>query len=156
MIQFEGDRDFAPPPALVWGRLSDARFLVTCIPGVESVARSEPGEAVCTIRPGFSFVRGTLDITVRVAEVVPEKSIKLLLQSKGIGSSSVAEVLLTLAPHNGDTRVHWQVQVTELGGLLKLAPQGLIRASAQKVIADAWTMVEAQLASTVRKEPRTQ
>ncbi len=145
MIQFEGDRDFAHPPALVWGRLSDARFLVTCVPGVESVARAEPGETVFTIRPGFSFIRGTLDITARVAEAEPEKSVKLLLHSKGIGSSSVAEVLLALAPHNGGTRVHWQVQVTELGGLLKLAPQGLVRASAQKVIADAWAMVESQL-----------
>jgi carbon monoxide dehydrogenase subunit G len=146
MIQCEGDRDFAPPPAVLWGKLSDARFLVACIPGVESVAKSEPGEAVCTIRPGFSFVRGTLDITARVAEAEPEKSVKLLLHSKGIGSSSDVEALLALAPHDGGTRVHWQVQVKELGGLLKLAPQGLIRASAQKVISDAWTAVEAQLA----------
>jgi carbon monoxide dehydrogenase subunit G len=141
MIQFEGDRDFAPPPAVLWARLSDARFLATCIPGVESVAKSEPAEAVCTIRPGFSFVRGTLDITVRVADAEPEKSVKLLLHSKGIGSSSDVEGRLELAARDGGTRVHWQIQVKELGGLLKLAPQGLIRASAQKVIADAWAAV---------------
>jgi carbon monoxide dehydrogenase subunit G len=146
MIQFEGDRDFAPPPEAVRARLSDARFLVTCIPGVESVAKSEPNEAVCTIRPGFSFVRGTLDITVRVAEAEPEKSVKLNLSSRGIGSASAVEALLTFTVHDGGTRVHWHIQVTELGGLLKLAPQGLIRASAQKVIADAWVMVETQLA----------
>lgn len=146
MIQFEGDRDFAVPPAPLWGKLSDARFLVTCIPDVESVAKSEAGEAVCTIRPGFAFVRGTLELTIRVAEAEPEKSVKLVLASKGIGNSSTVEALLTLAPRDAGTRVHWQAQVKEMGGLMKMVPQGLIRGAAQKVIGDAWAAVEQQLA----------
>jgi carbon monoxide dehydrogenase subunit G len=146
MIQFEGDRDFAPPPPALFAKLSDARFLVRCIPDVESVARAEAGEAVCTIRPGFSFVRGTLELTVRVAEALPEKSVKVLLLSKGIGSSSAVEALLALAPHDGGTRVHWQAQVKEMGGLLKMVPQGLVRGAAEKVTADAWAAVQRQLA----------
>jgi carbon monoxide dehydrogenase subunit G len=146
MIQFEGDRDFAPPPAELFAKLSDARFLVKCIPDVESVAKAEPTEATCTIRPGFSFVRGTLELTIRVAEAVPEKSVKLLLNSKGIGNTSAVEALLTLVPREAGSRVHWQAQVKEMGGLLKMVPQGLVRGAAQKVVADAWAAVEVQLA----------
>ena len=146
MIQFEGDRDFSLPPAALWVKLSDARFLVTCIPDVQSVAKSEPSEAVCTIRPGFAFVRGTLELTIRVAEAVPEQSVRLLLRSKGIGNTSTVEALLALAPQEAGTRVHWQAQVTEMGGLLKMVPQGLVRGAAQKVIADAWAAVGARLA----------
>ena len=148
MIQFEGDRDFALPPAALGEKLSDARFLVKCIPDVESVARAEPSEAVCVIRPGFAFVRGTLELTIRVAESVPGQSAKVLVLSKGMGNSSTVEALLTFAPQDSGTRLHWQAQVKELGGLLKLVPQGLVRGAAQKVIADAWTAVEAQLAAT--------
>ena len=148
MIQFEGDRDLAPPPAAVWARLGDARFLVTCIPDVESVAKSEPSEAVCTIRPGFAFVRGTLELTIRVTEAVPEQSVKVLVRGKGIGNTSAVEALLTLAPQEAGTRVHWQAQVTELGGLLKMVPQGLVRGAAQKVVADAWAAVEQRLQAT--------
>jgi carbon monoxide dehydrogenase subunit G len=146
MIQFEGDREFALPPAEVWGKLSDARFLVTCIPDVESVTKSEAAEAVCTVRPGFAFVRGTLELTIRVAQAEAGKPVKLLLASKGIGNSSTVEALLTLAPHGAGTRVHWQAQVKEMGGLLKMVPQGLIRGAAQKVVGDAWAAVERQLA----------
>jgi carbon monoxide dehydrogenase subunit G len=146
MIQFEGDREFALPPAALGEKLSDARFLVTCIPDVESVARAEPSEAVCVIRPGFAFVRGTLELTLRVVESVPAQSAKLLLLSKGMGNSSTVESLLTLAPKDTGTHLHWQAQVKELGGLLKLVPQGLIRGAAQKVVADAWKAVEARLA----------
>jgi carbon monoxide dehydrogenase subunit G len=145
MNQFEGDRDFALAPQALWDKLSDARFLVTCIPDVQSVARSEPAEAVCTIRPGFAFVRGTLELTVRVAEAEPARSVRLLLLSKGMGNNSTVEATLALAPHDGGTRVHWVAQIKEMGGLLKMVPQGLVRGAAQKVVADAWAAVEARL-----------
>jgi carbon monoxide dehydrogenase subunit G len=145
MNQFEGDRHFALPPQAVWDKISDARFLVKCIPDVQSVAREEPGEAVCTVRPGFSFVRGTLELTVRVAEAVPGESVKLLLLSKGMGNNSTVEATLALAPHDGGTRVHWVALIKEMGGLMKMVPQGLVRGAAQKIAADAWTAVEARL-----------
>jgi carbon monoxide dehydrogenase subunit G len=148
MIQFDGDRDFALPPQALWEKLSDARFLVKCIPDVESVAKAEPAEAVCTIRPGFAFVRGTLELTVRIAEAVPGQSANVLIQSKGMGNSSKVEARLTFAPQEAGTRVHWQAEVKEMGGLLKMVPQGLVRGAAQKVVADAWTAVERQLAAT--------
>jgi carbon monoxide dehydrogenase subunit G len=147
MISFEGDRDFAPPPSVLWEKLSDARFLVKCIPDVQSITKAEPSEAVCTLRPGFAFVRGTVVLTIRVAEAVSGQSVKLLLLSKGMGNSSTVEALLTLAPHESGTRVHWKAQITEMGGLLKLVPQGLVRGAAQKVITDAWSAVETQLAA---------
>jgi carbon monoxide dehydrogenase subunit G len=148
MLHFEGDKDFARAPADVWARLTDARFLVQCIPGVESVARAEADAAEWTLRPGVSFVRGTLDVSLRVVEAVPDTSARLLVHSKGIGSTSDVEAGLTFAPQDGGTRVHWSVEVKNLGGLLKAVPQGLIKASAQKVIADAWTAVEAQLSQS--------
>jgi carbon monoxide dehydrogenase subunit G len=145
MISFEGDREFARPLAEVSQKLGDASFLVRAIPDVETVAKSEPGEAVCTVRPKFAFVRGTLELSVRVVEVIPGTSVKLLLHSKGIGSTSTVEASLTFAAQGEGTRVHWLAQVTERGGLLKMVPQGLIQGAAQKIIADAWLAVERNL-----------
>jgi carbon monoxide dehydrogenase subunit G len=146
MISFEGDRELAPSPAEVWSKLSDARFLVACVPDVESISQSQAERAVCTIRPGLSFVRGSLQLTIAVAEAVPENSVRLLLHTKGIGSSSDVEASLTLAPRDSGTSVHWIAQIQNMGGLLKAVPQGLIKAAAQKVIADVWAAVERQLA----------
>ncbi len=147
MLHFEGDKDFPQPPRDLWDKLHDARFLVRCVPDVQSVARSEPGEAVFTLRPGFSFVRGTLDVTLKVAEAVEASSVRLEAASKGIGSSSTLRAALALAPEGAGTRVHWTVDVTELGGLLKAVPRGLIQAAAQKVIGDVWASVDGQLAT---------
>ena len=146
MLHFEGDKDFPQAPADLWAKLSDARFLIQCVPGVEKVAKAEPTQAVWTLRPGLAFVRGTLEITLTILEAVPEKSVRVLAHSKGIGSTSDVEALLTFTPQESGSRVHWIADVKELGGLLKAVPQGLLKASAQKVIADVWAALAAKLA----------
>jgi carbon monoxide dehydrogenase subunit G len=147
MLRFEGDRDFRQAPAELWAKLTDARFLAQCIPDVETVRQAEPGRAEVVLRPGFAFVRGTLDLTLEVIDAVAPSSARLVLRAKGMGSSSDVEATLTLAPQGEGTRVHWVVEVKALGGLLKPVPQGLIRGAAQKVVEDAWSAVEARLAA---------
>jgi len=146
-MQFEGDREVPIPAAVGWQKLSDARFLVQCIPNVESVSQVQADRAVCTIRPGLAFARGSLELTVQVVEAVPESSVRLLLHTKGIGSSSDVEATLKLVPQEAATQIHWVAEVQRLGGLLKAVPQGLIKAAAQKVIADVLTAVENKLTS---------
>jgi carbon monoxide dehydrogenase subunit G len=145
MLKFEGDKDFPQAVADVWKKLTDARFLVQCVPDVESVSRSEPDHVVCVLRPGFSFIRGTLELTLQVADAVENTSARLVLHSKGIGSTSDVEATLALMPQDAGTRLHWTAEIKNLGGLLKPVPQGLVKASAQKIIAGALTSVEAKL-----------
>lgn len=145
MLRFEGDQDFPQKPDEVFPKLTDARFLVTCIPDVESVRQVQADGAVLVLRPGFAFVRGTLDVTLQVTEPVAPTSARVLLRSKGIGSSSTVEAHLTLAAQGEGTRVHWVAEVKELGGLLKMVPSGLVRGAAQKVIGDVWTAVQTKL-----------
>jgi carbon monoxide dehydrogenase subunit G len=145
MLHFEGDEDFPQSPAELWAKLSDPRFLVQCIPDAEVVAKAEADTAVIKLRPGFSFVRGTLEITLKVVEAVPARSVRIAARSKGIGSTSDVETNLTFAAQGSGTRVHWAADINELGGLLKAVPRGLIKASAQKVINDLWAALAAKL-----------
>lgn len=148
MLHFEGDKEFPQPPAELWAKLSDARFLVECVPGVETVAKAEPTEAVWILRPGLSFMRGTLEITLTITEAVADTSVRVLAHSRGIGSTSTVESVLLFTPQANGTRIHWTADLKELGGLLKAVPQGLLKASAQKVISDVWAEVEAKLADS--------
>jgi carbon monoxide dehydrogenase subunit G len=145
MLRFEGDRDFTQAPDDLFARLSDARFLVECIPDVETVKSQEADRAVVVLRPGFSFVRGTLELALEVVDAVAPQSARVLLHSKGIGSSSEVEASLNLSARDGGTRLHWVVEIKSLGGLLKLVPSGLIRGGADKVINDTWARVDQKL-----------
>src|SRR5262249_53336286 len=100
----------------------------------------------CTLRPGFTFVRGTLELTLSVTEKKPTSLVRYFLATKGIGSSSEVEAAVELEGQGTGTRLFWKVTVKTLGGLLKMVPSGLIQAGAQKVIADAFTALESRLA----------
>ena len=147
MMIFEGDRDFSQPPADLFARLSDASFLVQCIPDSSIAGKADKKKAGCTVRPGFAFIRGSLDVTLDVSDIVENQSVRLLLASKGIGSSSDVETLLTFSPQESGTRVHWKAEVKRLGGLLRAVPGGLIRGAAQKVIEDVWAEVQKKVGS---------
>jgi carbon monoxide dehydrogenase subunit G len=147
MLRFEGDRDFRQGPDEVFARLSDARFLTQCVPDVEKVRLVEQDRAELVLRPGLAFLRGTLDVNLRVIEAKAPTTVRLQVSSRGIGSSSEAEAALALAPQGSGTRVHWVVEIKSLGGLLKMVPSGLIRGAADKIFTDAWNAVEARLAA---------
>jgi uncharacterized protein len=145
MLQFSGERDLPRPPAEVWDKLRDLHFVVGCVPDVEPGARVEKDSARFTIRPGFAFVRGKLEAIMRLVEAVEGESLRYAVTTKGVGNSSEVQTELKLAPEGQGTQVRWSAEITQLGGLLKAVPRGLIQAAAQKVIADVWASLAAQI-----------
>jgi carbon monoxide dehydrogenase subunit G len=150
MLRFEDDKTSIAEVSACWAKLADLRFLTQCIPNIESVVQSQPDQVRFKLRPGVSFVRGSLDVTFKIDQLEPGKSARYSIHSQGIGSSSDVEALLTLEPVENGSHLHWTVDVKSLGGLLKALPQGLIKASAQKVIGDIWSAVEKNLSDSKR------
>ena len=153
-MKFEGDQDFVQEQAVVWNKLRSAAFLVECIP--DSTVEGQPtrDEARCTVRPGFSFVRGTLDVTIKMLEAVEPTMIKIGLLSKGIGSGSDVEATLHFAAKEHGCHVHWVADIKSMSGLLKMVPSGLIKGAAQKVIDDLLQGVQQKLTTADIKKLR--
>lgn len=147
MQSFEGERIFSLPPDQLWPKLRDAAFLAQCIPDGSPQEGATRDRAVCTVRPGFAFMRGTLDVTIDVIGGQEPTSIQYSQKSKGIGTNSEVETALTLSPCEQGTKVQWRSEVKTLGGLLKMVPAGLIRGAAQKVIEDGWLGVAEKLSA---------
>ncbi len=146
MLQFSGEREFSLPPAELFRKMRDARFLATCVP--DAISQDDDGDidhAKCKVKPGLSFIKGTLDVTIEVLEATEPNKLRWLLSSKGIGSTSSVEATLNLTEKESHTEAMWNAEVKELGGLLKAVPKGFIRGAAHKVIDDVWNGVEARL-----------
>ncbi|MFO0928619.1 MAG: SRPBCC domain-containing protein [Gemmataceae bacterium] len=142
MVRLEGTHDLPLPPAELRPLLADPAFLVACVPDVEAVLACAPDGATLRVRPGLSFVRGALDVVLRVLDSPDADNVHVAaLSSKGIGSTSELVAVLALAGEGDGTRVHWSVDVIKLGGLLKLVPPGLIHGAAKQIITDAWERV---------------
>ena len=144
MIELSGMERFTQPAAEVWRRLSDLSFLAGAIPGLSSLSRTSEDHVTCRVKPGLSFLTGSLSTTIDVRER-SEPRLVLGIRSKGIGSMTAVTTTFEVAEAQGGTGVTWTATVDELGGLLKPVGAGLIEASAGKVIASAWEGFRAQL-----------
>lgn len=146
MIHFEGDKAFTLPPAAVAAKLSDAAWLVGCLTDAH-VTEAAPDRAVWKLKPKLSFLTGSLDATVDVTARDPGKSAAFKFFTKAIGATSTVTAVLQFSEASGGgTAVHWTGDLTEVTGLLKMVPKGLLQATAEKVIDDVWAAVSAKLA----------
>lgn len=146
MIELSGVERFMQSATTVWRRLSDLSFLAGAIPGLSSLSRTSEDHVTCKVKPGLSFLTGSLSTTIDVRERA-EPRLVLGIRSKGIGSMAAVTTTFEVGEAASGTAVAWTATVDELGGLLKPVGAGLIEASAGKVIASAWEGFRAQLAA---------
>ncbi len=139
MLQLSGEEQFSQSTTEILSRLTDAAFLAECMPGLESISQLKPGLAMCRVRPGLSFARGTLKLTLEVLQQQPLESVQINVQCKGIGSSATVETVVQVSEVEAGTQLAWDAEVKELGGLLKPVSRTLIGAAARKLIADGWS-----------------
>lgn len=143
MVHFEGVEPLPHSPAVVFAKLSDAGWLAQALPDVE-VTETTRDRAMWKVRPKFAFMAGTLDTTAEVLERA-EPVVRYRVISTSVGARSTMEATLTMKPSDTGTSIEWRSDLTELGGLLKLVPRGLIQAAAQKVIADVWAAIRSKM-----------
>lgn len=148
MIHFEGDKTFPLPVAEVAAKLSDAGFLANCLPDAQ-VSEATPDKAAWKLRPKLAFLTGSLNVEMTTTAREAGKSVAFKVYAKAMGASSTVVTNLTFAEApGGGTAVHWTGDLTEVTGLLKMVPKGLLQGSAQKVIDDVWAAVTARLTAT--------
>jgi carbon monoxide dehydrogenase subunit G len=144
-MQDQGERHFRLPPKELFKRLSDAQWLVSTLTQVQ-VVRASNDEAVWSMRPALAFMSGSIENTLTISERNPDSSIRLHIRTQGIGATATVEIHLELLPVHDGTMVRWRMTIPQLTGLLKLAPRGLLQATAGKVVNEVWSQVEAALA----------
>ena len=144
MIDLSGAERFTQSAAEVWRRLSDLSSLAGAIPGLSSMSRTSEDHVTCKVKPGLSFLTGSLSTTIDVQERA-EPRLVLGIRSKGIGSMAAVTTTFVVGDADDGSAVDWTATVDELGGLLKPVGAALIEAAAGKVIASAWEGFRAQL-----------
>ncbi len=145
-MQFSGTEHFSQSQQDLWNRLTDLTLFARTLPHLDKVEKVEQRLLECRVRPGLSFLAGSLRLKFEVMDEQPPSSAKMRITGKGVGASVVVETSMRLATIETGTQLDWESEVLELGGLLKPVGRGLIEAAAQKVITDGWASFRAELA----------
>jgi carbon monoxide dehydrogenase subunit G len=149
LIHLDGMELFVQPCEHLWERLTDLSFVVRCMPDLDKVVLTEPNRIVFRVKPGFSFIRGTLEITLALIDARRPDRARMRIGSKGVGSGVKMEASFLLADAEtsatGQTCLAWSAEVLELQGLLKPVGKSLIAAAARQVIAAAFARLRTEL-----------
>ena len=133
--------------AIAFARLSDASFLVACLPDVESVVATAD-VATCNKRSSLAFLSGTLHVTLTVVERKPERSATFQMRAEGSGASSTTNTTLAFRGIDDATEIAWTADTVAVTGLLKIVPRTVLQAATQKVIAEVWLAIQTRFAAT--------
>jgi carbon monoxide dehydrogenase subunit G len=148
-MQFGGEEIFQAAPERVYALLTDLDGLPAGIPDLVSSERVDAGTLQCTVRPGFSFLRGTMKLRIALADLVPPQAATMRIDASGIGVSMKVVSRMQLQPVDGDvsrTKLTWQAEVSELKGLVATLSPALVRAAADQVLRHGWQQMHARLA----------
>jgi 2-furoyl-CoA dehydrogenase large subunit len=145
--EFGGEERFDVSPERLFAALTDLDVLAKSIPDVVSTQPEGIDRLRAVVRPGFSFLRGKLDLDIELRERDPPHRATLAIASRGIGVKMAVESHLEIAPADGGSRLAWRARLTELSGLVAALSPGLIQSAAEAVIRRGWEQVRAQLAA---------
>lgn len=143
--EFGGQERFAASPERVYALLTDLQALAAVIPDLVSSEKVDERSLKCVVRPGFSFLRGTLRLVIALGECQPPRRATMRVDAQGIGMSmGVASELLVCGEPDG-SRLEWTARIESRKGLISAVSPALIRAAADQVIRHAWSQVRKQL-----------
>ncbi|HZW06445.1 MAG TPA: SRPBCC domain-containing protein [Phycisphaerales bacterium] len=142
---FSGEESFTAPPAKVYAILSSFDSYTKAIPGLVSSEVQPDGALKVAIKPGLSFVSGTVKATMRFRETSPVSRIVMTIDSSSVGMTLDLEAVMDIVPDGAGSKVRWTGRVTKYTGLVKLAPAALVRGAADKVVKDGWNELRKQI-----------
>lgn len=144
-LQFGGEEHFAASPEHVYAAVTDLNVMANHIPDAVSTQRVDDETLQCTVRPGFSFLRGTMKLTIRLTKPEPGRTAAMQVDASGIGQSMRVVSNTTVLPDGTGTRLEWNAMVVERKGLVAAVSKSLIQAAAGQVIRDAWQKLHDEL-----------
>ncbi len=144
-LKFGGEEEFAAPPHELFRRLTDLDALAASIPDLVTSQPIDERTLEAVVRPGFSFLRGTLKMRITFPELEPTTKAKMLINAQGIGVTMGVVSLMQLTSSAVGTKLTWEAEVTELKGLVSTLSGGLIKAAAEQVIRHGWSQLHKQL-----------
>jgi len=143
---FSGEEQFDCGQVELWGRLTDMTFVSRVIPDVDRIERIDADSFVCKVRPRFSFLTGSLELTFELIDQAEPERLKVRSRGKGIGAAVVVDAEIHLATRTQGAELRWTGTIVSREGLLKPVSPALIQAAAQKVIESFWQRFRAALA----------
>ena len=154
-MDIKGSYSFDAPVARVWEALLDPDMLARCMPGCEKLTPVGNDQFNATISLGVGAIKGTYQARITVADRVPMRSYKLIIEGEGSPGFVRGEALVSLDEEASKTLVKVDGEA-QVGGTIARVGQRLI-GSVNKMMMDRFfaCLGEATATGTQGSPPET-
>ena len=136
---------FNAPPPRVWEVLLDTEVIARCMPGCERLSPLGDDRYEATMNVGIGSINATFTAQITLADQIPPKSYKLIVEGQGAPGFVRGEALISLEEHGGGTlvRVDGKAQV---GGTISRVGQRLMGSVNQMMMDRFFTCLQREAA----------
>ena len=127
--EFGGEERFAAAPERLFAVVTDLETLSENIPNLVSAERSDEHTLKCVVKPGFSFLRGTLKLTISLADLEPPTAAAMTIAAQGIGSAMQIVSRLQIAPDGAGSLLQWQAKIERASQAVCCGPPPIRRSA---------------------------
>ena len=129
--------------------LIDPQILQKCIPGCESLERTEENAYVATMKAGVGAVKGTFKGHVRLEDVQAPSHYRMTVDGKGTPGFAKGAGEFDLTEENGQTTIAYTGEM-QVGGVIASVGQRMIEAAAKMLAAKFFGELEKQIESNLQ------
>jgi carbon monoxide dehydrogenase subunit G len=133
-MRIEGAITLAAPRPAVFSRLSDARFFVSCIDGVQELTEIDPSHYDAVFVTKLAYLRFTFKVKVEMTKLSPPAEIQATVEGTPLGvvGRLTATAATQLSERDGQTDIHYAIDATLTGKLGSLG-QPVLKAKAREM-----------------------
>ena len=150
-MRIEGTHEINSTRERVYELLVDSEVLQRCIPGCESLERTDADSYTTTIRAGVGAIKGVFTGTVKLEDMRPPQHYRIVVSGKGSPGFLKGSGDLDLEEQGESTLIKYTGDL-QLGGTIASVGQRMIQGTAKMMATQFFTALEAE-AQTKAGEP---
>jgi uncharacterized protein len=140
-MKVTGSATLHAPREKVWDALNDPAVLVRTIPGCQQLEEVGPDQYRMTITAGVASIKGTYQGDVSLSDQQQPGSFTLKASGAGAPGTVSADVKVTLAEADGDTRLDYDADAI-VGGVVGGVGQRVLSGVAKKTAGEFFKAVD--------------
>jgi hypothetical protein len=151
-MKIDGTHEINAPRERVYALLTDPEVLRRCIPGCESLEKTEDDTYAATMKAGVGMVKGTFKGNVKLAEMRPPEHYRLEVDGKGGPGFVKGTGDFDLEEKDGATLIRYAGEM-QVGGTIAGIGQRMIQGAAKMMAARFFTALEVEAKTDAGDKP---
>jgi carbon monoxide dehydrogenase subunit G len=143
-MKIEGTHEIKAPREFVYQAITDPLILQRCIPGCQSLEKTEENTYIATMKAGVGSVKGTFKGNVRLEDMQAPTHYRMTVDGKGAPGFVKGTGIFNLEERNGGTAIAYEGEM-KVGGVIAGVGQRMIEAAAKMLAHQFFSALENEI-----------